>query len=43
MAVSYGRLSFDLQDLGWDNEWQAVFAPHAASGLVPARVAIEFN
>ena len=36
-------MSFDLQHLGWDNEWQALFAPFAASGLVPARVAIEFN
>jgi ribosome biogenesis GTPase / thiamine phosphate phosphatase len=34
---------FDLKDLGWDDEWQAAFAPLAADGLVPARVAIEFN
>jgi ribosome biogenesis GTPase len=34
---------FDLNDLGWDDEWARAFAPHAADGLVPARVAIEFN
>ena len=34
---------FDLHQLGWDAEWARVFAPHAAEGLVPARVAIEFN
>ncbi len=39
----YGRVSFVLSDLGWDAEWARVFAPHAAAGLVPARVAIEFN
>ena len=33
----------DLNQLGWDAEWARVFAPHAAEGLVPARVAIEFN
>src|SRR5262245_45010925 len=43
MAVSYGRVAFDLKDLGWDDAWQAAFAPFAAEGLVPARVAIEFN
>ncbi len=36
-------MSFDLSDLGWDDQWARVFAPHAAEGLVPARVAIEFN
>ena len=36
-------MSFDLEALGWDAEWARVFAPHAADGLVPARVAIEFN
>jgi ribosome biogenesis GTPase len=34
---------FDLNDLGWDEQWASVFAPHAAAGLIPARVAIEFN
>jgi ribosome biogenesis GTPase len=34
---------FDLKDLGWDDEWSRLFAPHAAEGLIPARVAIEFN
>jgi ribosome biogenesis GTPase len=32
-----------LQDLGWDTGWAAAFRPHAAPGLAPARVAIEFN
>lgn len=36
-------MSFDLQELGWDDGWRQAFAPHALDGLVPARVAIEFN
>ena len=36
-------MAFDLQQLGWDDQWRSVFAPFAADGLVPARVAIEFN
>jgi ribosome biogenesis GTPase len=36
-------VSFDLNQLGWDAEWARHFAPHAAEGLIPARVAIEFN
>ena len=36
-------MTFDLQDLGWDGEWAAAFAPYASDGLIPARVAIEFN
>ena len=36
-------MSFDLKDLGWDDGWASAFAAHAAEGLVPARVAIEFN
>lgn len=36
-------MTFDLKDLGWDDQWAAVFAPFAGDGLVPARVAIEFN
>ena len=36
-------MTFDLKDLGWDEQWAAAFAPHAAGGLLPARVAIEFN
>jgi ribosome biogenesis GTPase len=36
-------VTFDLKDLGWDEAWQAAFAPFAGDGLVPARVAIEFN
>lgn len=36
-------VSFDLAELGWDAQWADVFAPHAERGLVPGRVAIEFN
>jgi ribosome biogenesis GTPase len=36
-------VAFDLLDLGWNDDWARKFAPHAAAGLVPARVAIEFN
>lgn len=41
--LSYCRVGFDLNELGWDAEWARVFAPYAAEGLIPARVAIEFN
>ena len=30
----------DLATLGWDEEWSAAFAEHAANGLVPGRVAV---
>ncbi len=33
----------ELIELGWDEAWARAFAPYAADGLVPARVAIEFN
>jgi ribosome biogenesis GTPase len=36
-------LRFALKDLGWDDKWTQAFAPYAEQGLVPARVAIEFN
>ena len=36
-------MTFDLKELGWDEKWARAFAPFAADGLVPARVAIEFN
>ena len=36
-------MTFDLQDLGWDDAWAKAFAPYASDGLIPARVAIEFN
>lgn len=36
-------MGFDLADLGWEDEWARAFAPYASEGLVPARVAIEFN
>jgi ribosome biogenesis GTPase len=42
MAVSYRRVAFELTDLGWDQGWADAFAPYAADGLAPARVAIEF-
>ena len=32
-----------LSELGWDDRWAALFAPHASAGLLPARVTIEFN
>jgi ribosome biogenesis GTPase len=38
-----GEPKYDLATLGWDDAWAAAFAPHAAEGLHPARVAIEFN
>ncbi len=33
----------DLKALGWDAAWEAAFAPYRSDGLVPARVAKEFN
>jgi ribosome biogenesis GTPase len=33
----------DLKELGWDAQWDAAFAPHRNDGMVPARVAVEFN
>ncbi len=36
-------MTFDLKELGWDETWARGFAPFAADGLIPARVAIEFN
>ena len=39
-GLSYGRVHINLNDLGWDDEWARAFAPHAADGLLPARVAI---
>ncbi len=36
-------MNFVLSELGWDAEWARLFAPYAADGLLPARVAIEFN
>ena len=36
-------MTFDLNALGWDETWAKAFAPFAAEGLIPARVAIEFN
>jgi ribosome biogenesis GTPase len=36
-------VSDDLQELGWDAGWAEAFAPFSADGLIPARVAIEYN
>ncbi len=33
----------DLALYGWDERWADAFRPYAAQGLVPARVAIEYN
>ena len=33
----------DLSELGWDDQWASLFTEHAAAGLIPARVSIEFN
>ncbi|HUG10560.1 MAG TPA: ribosome small subunit-dependent GTPase A [Opitutaceae bacterium] len=33
----------DLPDLGWNDDWAALFAPHAAAGLEPARVTADFG
>jgi len=32
-----------LNSFGWDDAWAAVFAPHAALGLEPARVIVELR
>ena len=32
-----------LEAFGWDAEWEAAFAPHAAAGLEPARVVVEWR
>ena len=37
------RVAVDLSELGWDARWAEAFRPHEADGLVPARIAIEFN
>ena len=29
------------QAMGWNEQWQQAFAPHAAQGLVPGRVVVE--
>ena len=33
----------DLADLGWNDDWAAQFATHAAAGLEPARVTADFG
>lgn len=42
MAPCY-PYAVNLTELGWDDGWASAFAPYAADGLIPARVAIEFN
>jgi ribosome biogenesis GTPase len=41
LAVHYGGMAERLEVLGWDERVAAAFAPHAARGLEPARVALE--
>jgi ribosome biogenesis GTPase len=36
-------VAVDLAELGWDAQWADEFRQHEANGLVPARIAIEFN
>src|SRR6478752_1248194 len=38
-----GEPRYDLATLGWDAAWATQFAPFAAEGFAPARVAIDFN
>ena len=42
-ATDSDTLVVDLAMYGWDAVWAAAFAPYAAEGLTPARVAIEYN
>ncbi len=37
------RRGMDLAAIGWDEAWQRAFEPHAAAGLEPARVTVEFK
>src|SRR5512132_2447687 len=41
MADEPRRGSDLLRDLGWTSELERAFEPHAASGLVPGRIALE--
>ncbi|HEX6973528.1 MAG TPA: ribosome small subunit-dependent GTPase A [Vicinamibacterales bacterium] len=34
-------MTLDLRRIGWDDRLAEAFAPHAAAGLVPARIALE--
>lgn len=43
MGVCYCRVSEDLLELGWDARWADAFSRFADEGLIPARVAIEYN
>ena len=42
-ALPTAETTVDLALYGWDAGWAEAFRPHAAQGLVPARVAIEYN
>ncbi len=42
-AASDGLTPVDLTVFGWDAGWDAAFGQYARDGLVPARVAIEYN
>ncbi|SEM73996.1 ribosome small subunit-dependent GTPase A [Streptacidiphilus jiangxiensis] len=37
--MSSSSASVDLSRYGWDEDWQSAFAPFAAQGLIPGRVA----
>lgn len=41
--VAIGAPPVDLAAYGWDDTWADACRPHGAAGLVPGRVAIEFN
>jgi len=42
-ALDPSTTPVDLALYGWDAGWEAAFRPYADQGLVPARVAIEYN
>lgn len=42
-ALPTAATTVDLALYGWDAGWAEAFRPYAAQGLVPARVAIEYN
>ncbi len=42
-ALPTAETTVDLALYGWDAGWAEAFRPYAAQGLVPARVAIEYN
>lgn len=42
-AVDPSTTPVDLARYGWDAGWEEAFQPYVGQGLVPARVAIEYN